>query len=261
MMFYPAVFIIGAVIGSFLNVCIYRIPRKESIVRPASRCTSCGNPIRFYDNIPILSYIFLWGKCRYCKAKLSFKYPLVEFLSAVLFVVVLNRFGFNSPWILLAYCIFVSSLLVIFFIDLEHQIIPHGITLPGIPLAVILGSTILPDPFLRNESLGFIASIEGCLIGAGSFYLIALYGSVIFKKEAMGGGDLNMMAMVGGFLGWKGIILTAFIGSLTGSIVGVSLIVLRKREWASKIPFGPYLAVGALVSLFWGQDILRWYLG
>lgn len=259
-MIYIIIFILGAIIGSFLNVCIYRIPRGLSIISPSSRCTSCGTPIKIYDNIPILSYILLMGRCRSCKAKLAIQYPLVEFLNASLYVVIYNKFGSDSPWILLIYFVFVSALIVIFFVDLEHQIIPNSITFPGIPLAVIFGSTILPDPFSRIDLLGFKASIIGFLAGGISFYLIGVLGRAILKKDAMGGGDVKMMAMIGGLLGWKGIILTTFLGSLLGSIVGVSLILLKGREWGARIPFGPYLALGALVSLFWGQDILMWYL-
>jgi leader peptidase (prepilin peptidase)/N-methyltransferase len=258
-MIYLAVFIFGAVIGSFLNVCIYRIPREESIVKPASRCTSCGTPIRFYDNIPILSYIMLLGKCRYCKTKLSVRYPLIEFLNAILYVIVVKVFGPASPWIIAAYFVFVSSLIVIFFIDLDHQIIPNGITLPGIPIAVVLGATILPDPFARYDLLGFKASIIGFLAGGGFFYSVAFLGKVMLKKDAMGGGDIKMMAMVGGLLGWKAVILTTFLGSLLGSVIGVTLILLKGKERGSKIPFGPYLALGALISLLWGQEIFMWY--
>ncbi|MBI5740328.1 MAG: prepilin peptidase [Nitrospirae bacterium] len=261
MIFYVFIFILGAVIGSFLNVCIYRMPQGLSIARPSSRCPSCGTPIRFYDNIPLISYLLLGGRCRQCKAQVSARYPLVEFLNAALYVVILSSFGPDAPWTLLVYCIFVSSLVVIFFIDLDHQIIPDSITLPGTVLAVILGSTILPDPFLRGGMLGVKSSIIGALAGGGSFYLIAVIGKAILKKDAMGLGDIKMMAMVGGLLGWKGVILTTFLGSLFGSVVGVSLIKLKGREWGGRIPFGPYLAAGALISLLLGEDILRWYLG
>ncbi len=260
MILYLYIAFLGAIIGSFLNVCIYRIPKEESIVKPSSRCPSCGTPIKFYDNIPILSYLFLRGKCRYCNAKLSIRYPLIEILNAVLYVIVFSRFGTGSPWVLAVYFVFVSTLIVIFFIDIDHQIIPNSITYPGIPLSVILGATILPDPFLRYELLGVKASLIGFLVGGGSFYLIAVIGKMILKKDAMGGGDIKMMAMIGGIMGWKGIILTTFVGSLFGSIVGVSLIMLKGREFGSKIPFGPYLAFGSLISLLWGQDILVWYL-
>ena len=257
---YLPVFLFGLIVGSFLNVCIYRIPRGLSIIIPSSRCPSCNNPIQPRDNIPILSYILLKGRCRLCKEKISFKYPFVEFFNAVLYVVVLWRFGSDFSWPLLIYLIFLSSLLVITFIDIEHQIIPNRITLPGIPLALIFGATILPDPFSRADSLGFIASITGVLLGGGLFYIIGLLGSVVFKKDAMGGGDVKMMAMVGGFLGWKGVILTTFLGSLLGSIIGISLIMVKGKKWGSKIPFGPYLASGAVLSLILGQEILEWYL-
>jgi leader peptidase (prepilin peptidase)/N-methyltransferase len=259
-MLYITVFVFGAVIGSFLNVCIYRIPKEKSVVTPSSSCPSCGTPIKFYDNIPILSYIILRGRCRNCKAEFSVRYPFVEFINAALYLAVLNSFGDASPWTLLVYCLFVSTLIVIFFIDIDHQIIPNSITLPGMPLALILGSTILPDPFLRDNLLGFRDSAIGFLAGSGFFYLTAIFGKAIFKKDAMGGGDIKMMAIVGGLLGWKGVILTTFMGSLLGSIIGVSLILMKGREWGSKIPFGPYLALGALVSLLWGEDILTWYL-
>ncbi len=250
-----SIFILGAIIGSFLNVCIYRIPEGLSVVSPSSRCTSCGTPIKFYDNIPILSYFFLAGRCRSCRAKLSIKYPLIEFLNAALYVSVLERFGYGSPWVLAVYLVFVSALIVIVFIDLEHQIIPDGITLPGIPLAIILGATILPDPVLPDSPFGFKESLIGSLAGGVSFYLIAVLGKAVFKKDAMGGGDIKMMAMVGGLIGWKGVFLTTFLASLFGSLIGVSLILLKGREWGARIPFGPYLALGSLASLFWGQDI------
>ena len=259
-MIYIAVFIFGSIIGSFLNVCIYRIPRNLSVVIPSSRCPACGTPVRFYDNIPVLSYFMLKGKCRACGAGLSIRYPLIEFLNALLYVIVFKIYGINPPWILPVYCLFISSLIVIFFIDLEHQIIPNSITYPGIVLAVILGSTILPDPFSKNSLLGIQSSVTGFVTGGGSFYLIALAGKALLKKDAMGGGDIKMMAMVGGLVGWKGVILTTFLASLLGSVIGISLIALKGREWGSKIPFGPYLALGSLISLFWGQDILTWYL-
>jgi leader peptidase (prepilin peptidase)/N-methyltransferase len=254
------VFALGLIIGSFLNVCIYRIPREKSVVAPSSRCTSCGNPIKFYDNIPVLSYIALRGRCRLCREQLSIRYPIVELINAVLYMIVLGRFGFDPPWVLLTYCFFVSSLIVIFFIDLEHQIIPNSITLPGIPIAVVLGAAILPDPFSPMDPLGWQASIIGCLAGGGSFYLVAVVGKALLKKDAMGGGDIKMMALVGGLLGWKAIILTTFIGSLLGSVIGVALILIKGREWGARIPFGPYLALGSLASLLWGNDILTWYL-
>ncbi len=259
-MLYFIVIVFGLLIGSFLNVCIFRIPEGVSIVTPSSKCPSCGTPIKFYDNIPVISYLLLMGKCRQCRAKVSARYPFVEFLNAALYAVVLNRFGIDPPWVLFTYLVFTSVLIVIFFIDLDHQIIPNGITYPGIPIAVALGATILPDPFFRLVPMGHEAALIGLIGGGGFFYLVAVAGKVIFKKDAMGGGDIKMMAMVGGLLGWKGVILTTFAGSLLGSIVGVTLIRLKGREWGSKIAFGPFLALGALISMLWGEEILRWYL-
>ncbi|GAB4544488.1 MAG: A24 family peptidase [Thermodesulfovibrionia bacterium] len=257
---YFIVFIFGAVIGSFLNVCIYRIPRGSSIVSPPSSCPDCGGKIRFYDNIPIISYIILGGRCRYCKSNISIRYPVVEFINAVLYTLILYRFGINNVYALLVYFTFISSLVVITFIDLEFQIIPDRITIPGIPLSLIFGATILPDPFFRYDLLGFKASLIGILSGGGLFYLIAVVGSAIFKQDAMGGGDIKMMAMIGGLLGWKGVIFTTFVGSLIGSIVGIIIFILKGRKRGIKIPFGPFLAIGAISSLLIGQEALYWYL-
>jgi leader peptidase (prepilin peptidase)/N-methyltransferase len=250
----------GSIVGSFLNVCIHRIPRGLSIVFPSSRCPSCDESIRFYDNIPIISYILLKRRCRACRTRISIRYPFVELLNAVLYVFVIYRFGTYSVLSVLVYFIFLSSLIIITFIDLDYQIIPDRITLPGIPLAVIAGSTVLTDPFLRYDLLGFKSSIAGFLCGGAGFYIIAILGRAVFKKDAMGGGDIKMMAMVGGLLGWKSVILTTFLGSLIGSVIGVALIATKGRKAGSKIPFGPYLAIGSVVSLFWGQEIFMWYL-
>jgi leader peptidase (prepilin peptidase)/N-methyltransferase len=258
MSFYLILFVFGAVIGSFLNVCIYRIPRNQSIIWPASRCTSCSNPINFYDNVPIFSYFLLRGRCRSCKAKISGRYPLVEALNAFFYLLVFWRYGL--AWSSAIYFVFCSALIVITFIDYDFQIIPDRITLPGIPIGLVAGSFILPDPFLRATSLGLIASVIGAAAGFSFFYLVAFLSLRILKKEGMGGGDIKLMAMVGAFLGWKAVLLTTFLGSLFGALIGVGLMVFRGREKGSLIPFGPFLATGALISLFFGQEILIWYL-
>jgi leader peptidase (prepilin peptidase)/N-methyltransferase len=172
---------------------------------------------------------------------------------------VLWRFGPHFSWFIPVYFMLLSSLLVITFIDLDYQIIPNGITLPGIPIALLFGSTLLPDPFYRADLLGFKSSITGLLFGGGLFYLIGAAGSVVFKKEAMGGGDIKMMAMLGGILGWKGVVMTMFIGSLLGSVFGIYHILIKRGQADTRIPFGPYLAVGALISLFTGQEFLIWF--
>ena len=258
MFFYLVLFAFGAVIGSFLNVCIYRIPRNQSIIWPASRCTSCSNPINFYDNIPIFSYFFLRGRCRSCKAKISGRYPLVEALNAFLYLLVFWRYGLG--WSTAIYFALCSALIVITFIDYDFQIIPDRITLPGIPIGLVAGSFILPDPFLRATSLGLIASVIGAAGGFSFFYGVAYLSLMILKKEGMGGGDIKLMAMVGAFMGWKTVLLTTFLGSLLGAVIGVGLMVFRGREKGSLIPFGPFLAMGTLISLIFGQEILMWYL-
>lgn len=254
MFIYIISFIFGSLIGSFLNVCIYRMPRNLSIITPSSRCPSCNIPINPYDNIPILSYILLGGKCRICKAKISFRYPLVEFLNASLYVLVLWRFG--PGWHTPVYFVFCSALVVITFIDLDFQIIPDRITLPGIPIGLVAGSLLMPDPFLRYSLLGFKASIIGFLAGGSLFYVIAF-----LSKGGMGGGDIKMMAMVGALMGWKSVLSTTFFGSFAGSVFGIFLMISRGKGRKTKIPFGPFLALGTLITIFYGQEILLWYLG
>jgi leader peptidase (prepilin peptidase)/N-methyltransferase len=258
MILYILIFSFGLIIGSFLNVCIYRIPRRLSIIIPSSRCPSCNTPIKPWDNIPIVSYILLGGKCRYCQAQISLRYPLVEFLNAVLYLIIFWRFGFGLHTV--TYFIFSSALIVITFIDLDFQIIPDRITLTGIPLGFLAGSFLLPDPFARSSLLGIKESLIGLVSGFGLFYLVALAGSAIFKKEALGGGDIKMMAMVGALMGWKTVLLTTFLGSLTGSVFGITFMVLKGKNRTTKLAFGPFLALGAIITLFFGQEISSWYL-
>jgi leader peptidase (prepilin peptidase)/N-methyltransferase len=258
MALYVIVFIFGALIGSFLNVCIYRMPRRLSIILPSSRCPSCNNPIKPWDNIPLLSYLFLGGRCRYCKTRIPFRYPLVEGLNALCYAALLWRFDPGPAFLI--YCFLCSSLVVITFVDLDFQIIPDRITIPGVVIGLAAGSFILPDPFMRADALGVVSSLIGAVSGFGFYYLVAFLSLAILKKEGMGGGDIKMMAMVGAFMGWKAVILTTFLASLAGSVVGISMIIAKGREKGSLLPFGPFLSAGALVTLFFGQEILRWYL-
>ncbi len=243
----------GLLIGSFLNVCIYRMPRNLSIVIPSSRCPNCDSEIRPWDNIPVVSYLILGGRCRNCKAKISVRYPLVEALNAFLYAAVIWRYGIG--WNSIVYAVLCSSLIVITFIDLEFQIIPDRITLAGIPLGLVAGFYLLNDPFMRADFLGYKASLIGMAAGGGLFYLVA-----VLSRGGMGGGDIKMMAMVGASMGWKAVLLTTFLGSLSGSIIGVFLMVFRGRGRKTKIPFGPFLALGSVITLFFGQEILLWYL-
>ena len=244
MILYLYTLIIGLVVGSFLNVCIWRLPRHESIVLPASHCPSCNRPLALYDNIPVLSYLILGGKCRYCKTRISWRYPLVELINGVGYTVLMWRYGLG--WPLLIYGVLFSALVVITFIDLDHQIIPDRITLPGMVIGLAAGSFILPN--------GLIEGAAGLLLGGGLFYLIA-----VLSRGGMGGGDIKMIAMVGAVLGWKAVLLTIFVGALSGSLVGILLMLLHGKGRKTPVPFGPFLSLGTVVFLFWGQEIITWY--
>ena len=240
----------GAIVGSFLNVCICRIPKGESIVFPGSHCPHCQRLIPFYDNIPLVSYFVLRAKCRYCRGPISFQYPLVEAMTALSSFLLLSRFGVS--WSYLFYFSFLASLIVITVIDLFHQIIPDVVSLPGIGVGLI-GSLVLP----RGSFLG---SLTGALLGGGILFLVAFGYQWLFKREGMGGGDVKLLAMIGAFLGWKAVILTIFLSSLIGSIVGVLVMILKGKDFKYAIPFGPFLSLGAVLSLFCGDQIVRWYL-
>lgn len=250
---YAAVFMLGAIVGSFLNVCIFRLPEGRSIVSPPSSCPSCGNRIRFYDNVPILSYLVLRGRCRSCRTSISARYPLVEALNGLLWILLLGRYGPSGSF--LAFSVLASALVVITFIDLDHQIIPDRISIPGIPIGLLVGSFVAADPFLRSAPLGWRASVVGAVLGFGLFWAIA-----VLSRGGMGGGDIKLMGMLGGFIGWKGILLTTFAGSVLGSVAGLILILFRGGGRKTKVPFGPFLAGGALTALLVGQEILAWYL-
>jgi leader peptidase (prepilin peptidase)/N-methyltransferase len=269
--------IFGAIIGSFLNVVIHRVPNDESIVFPNSRCPSCGAMIAFYDNVPVLSYALLGGKCRGCKGHISFRYPAVELLTAALYVAVAWHDGMSValPFDLL----FVSALLALVFIDAEHMILPNVITYPGIVFAVVARLAI---PFLtRTPSFDdlpsllngpfegmpiWVASLGGAVIGAlvggGSLWLMGWIWEKLRGVEAMGLGDVKMMFMVGAYLGWRLTILTIFVGVLSGSIVGVLLMARqRERNMQMLLPFGVFLGIGAVASLLVGGQLVEWYAG
>lgn len=253
MLFALALFL-GAVVGSFLNVCIIRIPKEESIVFPGSHCQSCQKPILPIDNIPILSFLFLRGRCRHCSAKISWQYPLVEFISACLFVVFFSHFGLSIKGAL--YLLLALALLTETFIDLRYQIIPDLITLPGIVLG-LAASALFPD--LHGQSVwwkGLVGSLIGMFAGGGFFYITGMLAEKILKKEAIGGGDIKLLAMIGALLGWPGVAWTVFSSSVLGSIVGIYL---RIKSGEERIPFGPYIALGAFFYLFFGHRIILWY--
>jgi leader peptidase (prepilin peptidase)/N-methyltransferase len=244
-------FVFGAVIGSFLNVCIYRIPAGVSIVHPPSRCPACGSSIRWYQNVPILSYLLLRGKCADCGVRISARYPLVEALTGLLFALVLYRIGFQ--WATLVYWLFAAALIVITFIDFDHQIIPDMISLPGIAVGFLCSFAV---PWIS-----WTDSLLGILAGGGSLYLVAVVYEQLAKKEGMGGGDIKLLAMIGAFLGWKAVLPVIFFSSLMGTLVGVPVMLIKKAGSKLAIPFGPFLAAAALFYLFWGAALIRWYLG
>lgn len=242
-------FLFGTVVGSFLNVCIHRLPKEESVVAPRSRCPACQTPIRAVDNIPLLSFLLLRGRCRACGTPISRRYPLVEGLTGILFALTVSRFGvtIQTAFVLA----FLGGLVVVSFIDLDHQIIPNVITVPGIPLGLLAG-LLLKEPPLLDRLIGMLA-------GAGFLYLMLFYGGVVFGQEAMGEGDLNLIALVGAFLGWKGVVVTILVGCLVGSLVGLGLMALQRLGRRQHIPFGPFLSLGAMVALFWGERLIAWY--
>jgi leader peptidase (prepilin peptidase) / N-methyltransferase len=241
----------GALVGSFLNVCIFRLPRGESIVWPGSHCPSCSHPIEFYDNIPLLSYLWLWGRCRACRTGISIRYPLVEATNALGYLTILWYFG--PTWTAALYALLFSALVVVTGTDLTHKMIPNVITLPGIVIGLIGAVTVLPVDWMN--------SVLGLTLGGGLLWLLAWLSPYLFGKEGMGGGDIKLLAMIGAFLGWKPALLTIMIGSLTGSIIGVSLIALHIIKRDDYIPFGPFIVLGALLSLFFAQPLLDWYQG
>ena len=242
--------IFGALIGSFLNVCILRLPKEESIVRPGSHCPQCKNPIQFYDNIPLISYILLKGRCRCCHRRISFQYPLIEGVTALGSLILFLKFGPSLSY--LFYFSFVAALIVITVIDLYHQIIPDVISLPGIGVG-LLGSLLIPQ-------INFRDSLIGVLSGGGSLFVVATLYQWLFKREGMGGGDIKLLAMIGAFLGWKAVILTILLSSLIGSMTGMIMMVLKGKDFKYAIPFGPFLSLGAVISLFYQNEIIFWYL-
>ena len=240
----------GAIVGSFLNVVILRLPSEgESIVFPASHCTSCDTTLRWYDNIPVLSYLFLGGKCRYCKAKISIQYPLVELCMALLSMALFHRFGLSINTA--GYFLFTAALLVIIWIDIYLQIIPDVISLPGIILGFIF-SFISP-------SLTWQSSLIGILAGGGVLYAIALLYFVWRKIDGMGGGDIKLLAMIGAFLGWQSLPFVIFISSVSGTLVGLLAMVKQKKGGQTRIPFGPFLSIAALLYLFFQEQVLQLY--
>jgi leader peptidase (prepilin peptidase)/N-methyltransferase len=241
--------LVGALVGSFLNVCIYRLPLGKSIVWPASACPHCGRALAWYENIPIFSYLALWGRCRSCRKPISGRYPLIEALAALMFAAAWWYYG--PSVMLVSRLIFGCALIVLFAIDLEHQLLPNAITLPGI--AVGFAFSFVSGP-------GWVDSLIGILVGGGVLYAIAEVYYRVRHEEGLGMGDVKMLAMIGAFIGWKLTLVTLMMGSFAGSLVGVAMMLAQKGGMKYALPFGTFLALGAALAATIGQGLLDWYL-
>lgn len=245
-----ASFVLGAVVGSFLNVVILRLPAEgESIVFPPSRCPVCKTEIRWYDNIPLISFLFLQGKCRSCKTRISLQYPLVELCMALLSLALYTKSGLSFEFFF--YFLFLGALLAIIFIDIAHQIIPDKISLPGIVIG-FAGSFVNSDVTWQQSGLGV-------LLGGGVLYAIAEGYYLLTRRDGMGGGDIKLLAMIGGFLGWQSLLFVVFTSSLSGSVVGIIAMFSQGKGGQTRIPFGPFLALAAMLYLFFQHEIVYWW--
>ncbi|MEO0130165.1 MAG: prepilin peptidase [candidate division WOR-3 bacterium] len=240
-------FIIGLVFGSFFNVLIYRTPRGISIIKPSSFCPHCQKKIRFYDNIPLISFILLGGRCHFCKKPISLRYPIVELLTGFIFLFSYEKFNFSLKTISLIFLL--SALLIIFFIDWEFQIIPDWLNYPGI----LFG-------FLFNMDKFPLFSLYGIIAGVGSLLILRLIWLLLRKKEAIGGGDIKMAGFLGSYFGYKNVLFIVFLGAFLGLIIFLILVAIRKRSIKDYIPFGSFLAISAVINFFWGEHLFYWYL-
>jgi leader peptidase (prepilin peptidase) / N-methyltransferase len=237
----------GLIIGSFLNVVIARVPERRSLWMPGSTCPGCGNAIAWHDNIPLLSFLLLRGRCRACATPIPWRYPIVEAVTATLFAAAWLRFGADVRQFIAA-VVFLAALIAITVIDLRHQIIPDAITLPG----VIVGFVAT----LATHHISWVSSVVGILVGSGLFVAV-----ILLSRGGMGGGDLKLGAMLGAFLGWQSLLVALFIAVMLGGLSAVVLLAARRVARKDAIPFGPFLAIGGAVALFWADPILGWYLG
>jgi leader peptidase (prepilin peptidase)/N-methyltransferase len=239
----------GLVLGSFVNVCIYRIPLKKSIISPPSTCPDCGQRIRFYDNIPLISYAFLLGRCRHCRNRIPLSYPAVELLVGFMSLALFIRYGLSFQYIL--FLLFISALITISFIDLRHKIIPDVISLPGI----IVGFSV--SFFLG--SINWLDSLIGIISGGGSLFLVGFVYKLLTGREGMGGGDVKLLAMIGAWMGWRSLPFVVLLSSLIGAVIGIAFILLSGKGLRFRIPFGPFLSLGALLYFFFGSELTTFY--
>jgi len=255
--------ILGNIVGSFLNVCIVRLPNEKSVVTPRSHCIHCQKPIPWYDNIPLVSFLLLKGQCRFCKGKISWRYPFVEFVTGLTFFLLFNHFG--RVGVLIPYLVMYSCFIVALFVDFAHRIIPDEVSVGGMLCGLVFslvipelhGIQVDPNRMLISHFHSLGMSALGVLIGGGAIYAMGILGDFLFKKESMGGGDIKLLAMIGAFLGWKLAILTFFIAPFFGAVYGIAE-KIRTKDTA--IAYGPFLVLGAMISMFWGDLLIAWIM-
>ena len=263
------IFVFGLIIGSFLNVCIWRLPREESVIGGHSHCVHCGKRIRAKDLIPLFSYLFLRGKCRDCGKRISARYALVEFITGLSFVILFLKLGLCFDLFSMMYL--VSILIVVLFVDIDHRIIPDELVIAGLIggaivfvyniFAGIYTETLPPVLTYGNDTFWW-NPILGLIIGSGSLFLVAVLGSLIYKTDdAMGGGDIKIYAPIGLFLGWKLTLVSLFFSVIIGGVIGIILLLVFKVGRKAAIPFGPFIVIGTYVTILWGWDFLIWYFG
>lgn len=248
------IFVLGTIFGSFFNVCIHRLPREESIVWPPSRCPGCQKSIAWYDNVPILSMLFLKGRCRNCGTRIAPRYFVVELITGLFYLWIWFYFGWEVKGFVSA--VLFSLLLIATVVDLEHQIIPDEVSLGGLGAGVVLSIVI---PSLHGETIwwrGLVSSVIGSLVGGGVIYATGVIGSLIFRKEAMGGGDVKLLAMLGAFLGWKKVILVYLLAPILALPLGLFLRFVKRTE---VIAYGPFLSLAGWMCFLWGDQFIAWY--
>ena len=241
--------VLGLCVGSFLNVVIYRLPRRESLMWPGSRCPKCGTALRWYHNVPVISWLILRGRCANCQAPISAQYPVVEVVTALVWLLIV----WQTPigWLLASRLVLGTALVALFMIDLEHQLLPNAITLPGIVVGFLFSLVAPPGP---------VDSLIGIVVGGGVLYGIAAAYYLLRKEEGMGMGDVKMLAMVGAFLGWRAVLLTLVLSSFAGAVIGVAMMVSQRGSLRYALPFGTFLALGTLIAMLFGERMIAWYL-
>lgn len=258
-LYYIYVFIVGLVVGSFLNVCISRLPEGKSILSPPSHCTSCGSRLKPLELIPILSYLFLKAKCKHCGERISIKYPLIEFLTGIVFVILFWRFGLTIDFI--ASIFLISILIAVFFIDIEHLIIPDELVITGLVGGVLLLIYIIFTSNPVFEDSTWLGHLLGLLPGSGLLFLVALIGLLLYKSDdVMGMGDVKIFAPIGIFLGWKLCIFAMMASVIFAGLFSVTLMIFGLKKRKDTIPFGPFIVTGAFIALLWGNQLIQWYL-